>query len=72
MQYFIVVQDGMKDPNPDFIGPYNSVSKAEQAAETTYEPEEDFIFTILAQNGVEFKQVSQAVIKPPKFPWARK
>ncbi len=72
MQYFVVVQDGLKDQNPDFNGPYSSVTQAEKATETNYQPEEDFILTILAQDGVGFKQISQAVIEPLKFPWVRK
>ena len=70
MKYFLIIQEGVKDTEPEIEGPYPSIQAAQKAAESGYEAENNWIFTVLEQRGTNFKQVSQvSFAEVVKFPW---
>ena len=71
MQYFYLIQDGSKDSDTTFNGPYKSLKEAKISVEADFDFDDGYIVTILSQDDkFRLTQVAQAVYRErPALNW---
>jgi hypothetical protein len=72
VRYYLFIQDDENDEGLVVNGPYKSVAAAKKVADEDYDPDDltpGMVFTIMVQDGTDFRQVFQAIVPSVSLLW---